>query len=173
MFDLSRHIDAAAQDVQAMIAKAGRQLPPQMPAPPSYQKVNPGDQPVMFLVLLSATLPMSTLNEYAETTIAQRISMVSGVAQVQVFGAARYAVRVDLDPRQLAAYGIGIDEVASAIQNANVSLPTGTMYGSQQTFTVRANGQLLRAQQYGPMIIAYRNGTPVRLDEVARVYDGV
>src|SRR6476660_3642219 len=149
-FDLSRNIDAAAQDVQAMIARAARQLPPQMPSPPSYQKVNPGDQPVLFLVLHSETLPLSMIDEYAESTIAQRISMVSGVAQVNVFGAAKYAVRVDVDPRKLAAHGIGIDEVASAIQNSNVSLPTGTMFGSQQTFTVLANGQLLRAEKYGP-----------------------
>jgi HAE1 family hydrophobic/amphiphilic exporter-1 len=172
-FELSRNIDSAAQDVQAMIARAARQLPPQMPAPPSYQKVNPGDQPVLFLVLRSATLPLPVINEYAESTIAQRISMVSGVAQVQVFGAAKYAVRVDLDPRKLSAHGIGVDEVASAIQNSNVSLPTGTMYGAQQTFTVLANGQLLRADKYGPMIIAYRNGNPVRLAEVAHVYDGI
>src|SRR5439155_835096 len=172
-FDLSRNIDAAAQDVQSMIARAARQLPPQMPAPPSYQKANPSDFPVLFLVLRSATLPLSTVNEYAESTIAQRISMVSGVAQVQVFGQAKYAVRVDLDPRGLAARGIGVDEVAAAVQNANVSLPTGTMYGSQQTFTVLTNGQLLRAQAYGPMIIAYRNGNPVRLDEVAHVFDGI
>ena len=116
-FDLSRNIDAAAQDVQAMIAKTARQLPPQMPAPPSYQKVNPGDQPVMFLVLHSASLPLSAVNEYAESTIAQRISMVNGVAQVNIFGAARYAVRVDVDPRKLAAHGLGIDEVAGAISN--------------------------------------------------------
>src|ERR1700716_4237147 len=101
-FDLSRNLDAAAQDVQAMIAKAARQLPPQMPAPPSYQKVNPGDQPVMFLVLHSATLPLSLVDEYAESTLAQRISMVNGVAQVNVFGAAKYAVRVDVDPQKLA-----------------------------------------------------------------------
>jgi len=172
-FELSRNIDAAAQDVQAMIARAARQLPPQMPAPPSYQKVNPGDQPVLFLVLRSGTLPLPVLNEYAESTIAQRISMVNGVAQVQVFGAAKYAVRVDLDPRKLSAHAIGVDEVASAIQNSNVSLPTGTMYGAEQTFTVLANGQLLRAEKYGPMIIAYRNGNPVRLEEVAHVYDGI
>jgi HAE1 family hydrophobic/amphiphilic exporter-1 len=172
-FDLSRNIDAAAQDVQAMIAKAARQLPPQMPAPPSYQKVNPSDQPVMFLVLRSSTIPLSTINEYAETTIAQRISMVSGVAQVGVYGAARFAVRVDLDPRQLAAYGIGMDEVASAISDANVNLPTGTVYGDDRTFTVLANGKLLKAAAYGPTIIAYRNGNPVRLDEVAHVFDGV
>jgi HAE1 family hydrophobic/amphiphilic exporter-1 len=172
-FDLSRNIDAAAQDVQAMIAKAARSLPPQMPVPPSYQKVNPGDQPVIFLVLHSPTLPLSLINEYAETTIAQRLSMVSGVAQVQVFGAAKYAVRIDIDPRQLAAKGIGIDEVADSIANANVTLPTGTMYGSQQTFTVLANGQLFRADAYGPMIVAYRKGNAVRLDEVAHVYDGI
>jgi hydrophobic/amphiphilic exporter-1 (mainly G- bacteria), HAE1 family len=172
-FELSRNIDAAAQDVQAMIARAARALPPQMPAPPSYQKVNPGDQPVMFLVLRSATLPLPLINEYAESPIAQRISMVSGVAQVQVFGAAKYAVRVDLDPRKLSAHGIGVDEVASAIQSSNVSLPTGTMYGAEQTFTVLANGQLLRASAYGPMIVAYRNGNPVRLAEVAHVYDGI
>ena len=154
-----------------MIARAARQLP-QMPTPPSYNKVNPGDQPVIFLALRSATLPLSTVNEYAET-IGQRISMVSGVAQVQLFGAAKYAVRVDLDPRKLSSRGIGIDEVASAIQNANVNLPTGTMYGPARAFTVLANGQLMRAPAYGPLVIAYRNGNPVRLNEVARVYDGI
>jgi len=172
-FDLSRNIDAAAQDVQAMIAKATRQLPPQMPAPPSYQKVNPGDQPVMFLVIGSPTLPMSQVDEYAESTIAQRISMVSGVAQVNVYGSAKYAVRIDADPRQLAAKGIGIDELASAITNSNVNLPTGTIYGADKTFTVQANGQLMRAAAYAPQIIAYRNGNPVRLNEVAHVYDGI
>ena len=170
-FSLSRDIDAAAADVQAMIARAARQLP-QMPNPPSYNKVNPGDQPVIFLALRSATLPLSTVNEYAET-IGQRISMVSGVAQVQIFGAAKYAVRVDVDPRRLSARGIGIDEVASAIQNANVNLPTGTMYGSERAFTVLANGQLFRAPDYGPLVIAYRNNNPVRLNEVARVYGGI
>jgi HAE1 family hydrophobic/amphiphilic exporter-1 len=171
-FDLDRDIDAAAADVQAMIARAARQLPPQMPSPPSYQKVNPGDQPVIFLSLRSQTLPLSTVNEYAET-ISQRISMVNGVAQVQLFGAARYAVRVDLDPRRLSARGIGIDEVASAIQGSNVNLPTGTMYGPDRAFTVLANGQLMRASAYGPVVVAYRNGNPVRLNEVARVYDGI
>ncbi len=172
-FDLSRNIDAAAQDVQSMIAKAARQLPPQLPTPPSYQKVNPGDQPVLLLVLRSATQQLSTVDEYAESTIAQRISMVSGVAQVQVYGSAKYAVRIDVDPRKLSAHAIGIDEVATAIGNANVNLPTGTVYGPEQTYTVLANGQLLRASAYGPMIIAYRNGNSVRLDEVAHVYDGI
>jgi HAE1 family hydrophobic/amphiphilic exporter-1 len=172
-FDLSRNIDAAAQDVNSMIAKTARQLPPQMPTPPSYQKVNPGDQPVLFLVLRSATLPMSTVDEYAESTIAQRISMVSGVAQVNVFGAAKYAVRIDADPDKLAAHGVGLDELATAISNNNVNLPTGTIYGPDKTFVVQANGQLMRASAYGPMIVAYRNGNPVRLDEIARVYDGI
>ncbi len=171
-FSLNRNIDAAAQDVQSMIARAARQLPPQMPSPPSYQKVNPGDQPVIFLSLRSATLPLSTVNEYAET-IGQRISMVSGVAQVNVFGAAKYAVRVDVDPRRLSSRGIGIDEVASAIQGANVNLPTGTMYGPDRAFTVLADGQLMRAAAYAPIVLAYRNGNPVRLNEVARVYDGI
>jgi HAE1 family hydrophobic/amphiphilic exporter-1 len=172
-FDLNRNIDAAAQDVQAMIAKSSRQMPPQMPAPPSYQKVNPSDQPVMFLVLRSDTLLPSTVTEYAETTLAQRISMVEGVAQVQIYGAARYAVRVDLNPQQLAAYGIGMDEVSAAIANANANLPTGTMYGADKTFVVLANGRLMRAAGYAQTIIAYRNGRPVHLDEVAHVYDGV
>ena len=171
-FDLSRNIDAAAQDVQAMIGRASRALPPQMPAPPSYQKSNPGDQSALVLVISSATLPMSVLDEYGQQTIAQRISMVTGVAQVDLFGSQKYAVRIDVDPRQLAARSIGIDEVANAISNANANLPTGTIYG-EKTFVVQANGQLLKAAAYGPTILAYRNGNPVRLDEVAHVYDGV
>ena len=172
-FDLARNIDAAAQDVQSMIARAARSLPPQMPAPPSYQKVNPADSPVAILVLESATLPLSTLDEYAQSTIGQRLSMINGVAQVNVMGSQKYAVRIDIDPRALAAKGIGIDEVATAIQNANVNVPTGSISGAEQSFVVQTNGQLLRAAAYGPTIVSYRNGTPVRLDEVARVYDGV
>jgi hydrophobic/amphiphilic exporter-1 (mainly G- bacteria), HAE1 family len=172
-FDLSRNIDAASQDVQTMIARATRQLPPQMPSPPSYQKVNPGDFPVMFLVMRSATLPLSTVNEYADSNVAQRISMVSGVAQVQVFGPQKYAVRIDVDPRKLSAHGIGIDEVVTAVQASNVNLPTGTMSGRERTFTVLADGQLLNAASYAPMVIAYRNNNPVRLGDVAKVYDGV
>ena len=171
-FDLSRDIDAAAQDVQSMIGRAARQLPPQMPAPPSYQKVNPGDQPIFYVVLSSATLPLVKIDEYAQQTVAQRISMVSGVAQVDVQGSQKYSVRIDVDPRQLAARAIGIDEVAAAVSSANVNLPTGNIYGDK-TFVVQANGQLMRAAAYGPTIIAYRNGNPVRLEEVAHVYDGV
>src|SRR5688500_9484871 len=171
-FDLSRNIDAAAQDVQSMIGRASRQLPPQMPSPPSYQKVNPADQSIFFIILRSPTLPLSTLDEIAQSTIGQRISMVNGVAQVNVFGSQKYAVRIDVDPRELASRSIGIDEVASSIQNANSNLPTGTIYG-EKTFTVQTNGQLMRASAYGPTIIAYRGGNPVRLDEVAHVYDGI
>jgi HAE1 family hydrophobic/amphiphilic exporter-1 len=172
-FDLSRNIDAAAQDVQAMISRATRALPPQMPAPPSVQKVNPADTPVMFLLLGSSTLSMSAVDEYAQSTIAQRISTVKGVAQVNVMGSQKYAVRIDVDPRELAARGIGIDEVASAVQNANVSLPTGVVEGPKQSFVVESNGQLLRASGYQAVIVTYRNGNPVRLHEIAHVFDGV
>ncbi len=172
-FDLDRDIDAAAQDVQAMIGRASRSLPPQMPSPPSYQKVNPGDQPVLFLALRSSTLPLSVVDEYAQQLVAQRISTVKGVAQVDIPGSQKYAVRVDVDPRQLAARSIGIDEVAMAISNANGNLPTGNIYADDRTFVVQTNGQLLRASAYEPTIVAYRNGNPVRLHEVARVYDGV
>jgi hydrophobic/amphiphilic exporter-1 (mainly G- bacteria), HAE1 family len=172
-FDLSRDIDAAAQDVQTMIARATRQLPPQMPSPPSYFKVNPGDYPVMMLVMRSPTLPLSTVNEYADSNVSQRISTVNGVAQVNVFGPQKYAVRIDVDPRKLSAHGIGIDEVVNAVQTSNVNLPTGAMSGRERIFTVLADGQLLNASAYAPMVIAYRNGNPVRLGDVARVYDGV
>jgi len=171
-FDLSRNIDAAAQDVQSMIGRTARALPPQMPAPPSYQKANPGDQSVILLVLRSATLPLSMIDEYAQQTIAQRLSMLDGVAQVDVFGSQKYAVRIDVDPRELASKSIGIDEIASAVSSANSNVPTGTIYG-EKTFVVQANGQLMRASAYGPTIVAYRKGNPVRLDEVAHVYDGV
>ena len=172
-FNLSRNIDAAAQDVQAMIAKAARLLPQDMPSPPTYQKVNPADQPIIYLALSSPTLPLSTVDEYAETTMAQRISMISGVAQVQVFGSQKYAVRAQLDPRALASRGIGIDEVANAVANANVELPTGTLQGSTKSFTIQASGQLMDAAAYRPIIVAYRNGNPVRLQELGRVVDSV
>ncbi|MBI5407302.1 MAG: efflux RND transporter permease subunit [Nitrospirae bacterium] len=172
-FNLSRDIDAAAQDVQAMIAKASRQLPADMPSPPSYQKVNPADQPVLYLALSSPTLPLSKVNEYADTFIGQRISMISGVAQVQIFGSQKYAVRVQVDPNSLASRGIGIDEVASAIQQANVNLPTGTLDGTHRMFTIQTEGQLTGASAYSPIIVTYRNGMPVRLNEVGRVIDGV
>src|SRR5215472_1079528 len=172
-FTLDRNIDAAAQDVQAMIAKTLSQLPPEMPTPPSYQKVNPADQPVLYLALSSATMRLSDVDEAAQTTVAQRLSMVSGVAQVQVFGTQKYAVRVQLDPRKLAVHQIGIDDVYGAINNANVNLPTGTLFGHSTAYTVQATGQLLKAAEYRPLIVTYRNGSPVRLDEVGTVFDSV
>ena len=172
-FNLNRNIDAAAQDVQAMIAKAARLLPQDMPTPPTYQKVNPADQPIIYLALSSPTLPLSAVDEYAETTMAQRISMISGVAQVQVFGSQKYAVRAQLDPRALASRGIGIDEVANAVANGNVNLPTGTLQGATKSFTIQTGGQLMDAAAYRPLIVAYRNGNPVRLQELGRVIDSV
>jgi HAE1 family hydrophobic/amphiphilic exporter-1 len=163
-FNLSRDIDGAAQDVQAMIAKAAKQLPPEMPTPPSYQKVNPADQPVIYLALSSPTLPLSAVNEYADTLMAQRISMVSGVAQVQIYGSQKFAVRAQLDPRALASRRIGIDEVTDALAKGNVNLPTGTLWGKDKAFTVQATGQLYDAAAYRPLIVAYRGGSPVRLN---------
>lgn len=172
-FDLSRDIDAAAQDVQAAISRASRQLPQNMPAPPSFQKVNPADQPVIYLAVSSPTLPLFMVNEYADTVVSQRISMIAGVAQVQVLGAQKYAVRAQLDPKALASRRIGIDEVSTSLSNANVNLPTGTLDGRHQAFTIQASGQLYNAAAYRPVIIAYRNGSPVRLEELGRVIDSV
>ncbi len=163
-FDLSRDIDSAAQDVQSMIARAARSLPPGMPSPPSYQKVNPADQPILFLTLSSSTMPMSLVDQYAESVLAQRLSMVSGVAGVNVFGAQKFAVRIDVDPTQLASRQIGIDQVAQAIAGANVNRPTGTLYGPKRNFVVQTSGQLMAAEEYRPIPVAYRNGSPVRLE---------
>src|ERR1035437_2041721 len=172
-FNLSRDIDAAAQDVQAAISRAGHNLPADMPSPPSFRKVNPADQPVLFLSLTTSTLPLSTLDQYAETIIAQRISMVNGVAQVQVYGSQKYAVRIQADPQALAARGIGIDELEAAIRSQNVNLPTGVLIGPYKSFTVQANGQLMRAADYRELIVTYRNGLPVRLRELGSVLDSV
>ena len=172
-FVLDRDIDAAAQDVQAAISRAGKNLPQEMPTPPSFQKVNPADQPILFIALTSPTLSMYELDEYAENMIAQRISQVSGVAQVQVNGSQKYAVRVKADPNALASRGIGIDEVAAALRSANSNAPTGALWGSNRTYTVESSGSILRAEGYRPVIVAYRNGQPVRLDEVANVINGV
>jgi HAE1 family hydrophobic/amphiphilic exporter-1 len=172
-FSLNRNIDAAGQDVQAAIAKATAQLPPELPTPPVYQKVNPADQPVLYLALTSDTLPLSTVDEYGQTLMAQRISMVNGVAQVQVFGTQKYAVRIQLDPKALASRGLGINEVGDAVKNANVNIPTGTLYGPRQAVTVQATGQLTNAAAYQPLIVAYRGGKPVRLEELGRAIDSV
>jgi HAE1 family hydrophobic/amphiphilic exporter-1 len=172
-FALDRNIDAAAQDVQTAIARVVRQLPPDMPAPPSFQKVNPAEGSILILTLTSATLPLPDINEYAETAISQRISMVKGVAQVNIFGAQKRAVRVDVNPLALAARELSFDDLTTAIQRANVNRPTGTLYSQERSLSVKANGQLTTAAEFGPVIVSYRNGNPVRLNEVAHVFEGV
>jgi HAE1 family hydrophobic/amphiphilic exporter-1 len=172
-FDLSRNIDAAAQDVQTAIASAVRQLPPGLPNPPTLKKVNPADQPIIYLRVSSDTLPLSQVNEFADTSIAQRLSTISGVAQVLVTGEQKYAVRAQLDPSALATRGISIDDIASALQTGNSNLPVGTIYGVHQTLTVQANGQLTNADAYKQLIVAYRNGAPVHLSDLGDVIDSV
>jgi HAE1 family hydrophobic/amphiphilic exporter-1 len=172
-FSLERNIDAAAQDVQAAISKAARQLPQDMPNPPSYRKVNPADSPILYLSLSSPTLPLSQVNEYADTIISPRISIIKGVAQVLVYGSQKYAVRVQLDPRALAIRKIGTDEVASALARWNVNLPTGGLQGDRQAFTIQATGQLYNAEAFKPLIVTYRNDSPVRLQDIAQVTDSV
>ncbi len=171
-FTLDRSIDAAAQDVQAAISKTMRELPPGI-VPPSLTKTNPADEPFLYLNLRSKTLPLSALDEYGQTVLGQRISTISGVAQVTIFGTQKYAARIQLDPRALAARGIGIDEVAAAASQGNVNLPTGVLWGANTAYTLKADGQLANAAQFGELIVAYRNGNPVRLRDVGHVRDDV
>ncbi len=171
-FTLDRDIDGAAQDVQAAISKTLRQLPTGI-LPPSYQKVNPADQPIIYYALSSKTLSLSALDEYAETFIAQRLSTVDGVAQVNVYGAAKYAVRIQLDPKALATRALGIDEVAAGVAAGNVNLPTGVLWGPHRAYTVQANGQLQDAAEFRALVVTYRNGAPVRLQDVGQVLDDV
>ncbi len=172
-FDLDRKIDGAAVDVQTAIAAAMPLLPPGMPAPPSFRKVNPADSPIFFLTLTSKTLPMNKVDEYAETTIAQRLSMIPGVAQVMVMGAQKYAVRVKVNPDRLASRGIGFNQIAQALQGWNVNQPVGTIWGDKQAMNIQANGQLMNAEEFADQIIAYRNNSPVRLRDLATVVDSV
>jgi HAE1 family hydrophobic/amphiphilic exporter-1 len=172
-FNLNRSIDAAAQDIQAAIANASRKLPAEMTSPPSYRKVNPGAAAVLQLTLTSASLPLSTLNEYAEINIGQRLSTLSGVAQINIFGPQKFAVRVQVDPDLLAIRGIGLDEVQKALAAASSTTPVGALSGPQKAATLQADTQPTRAAGYEPLIIAYRNGAPVRLSDVARVIDSV
>src|SRR6185503_9018914 len=172
-FDLSRKIDEAAQDIQAAIARAEGRLPPGMPSPPSYQKVNPAEQPILYLAMRSSTLPAYTVDEYAETLLARRISVINGVSSVQIYGGQKYAVRVQVDPQKLAAYGVGIDDVQRAIQQGNTNLPGGRVEGYSQAFTLKSTGQLLDAAAYRPLIVAYKNGVPIRLNQVGNVIDDV
>jgi HAE1 family hydrophobic/amphiphilic exporter-1 len=172
-FELDRNLDGAALDVQAAIVTAQGRLPTGMPTPPTFRKVNPADMPILNLTLSSPTLPLSAIDEYGETMMAQRISMIDGVAQVFVYGAQKFAVRVQLDPSLMASRNIGIDDVEVALGAHNVNLPTGTLWGPRQAYTVQATGQLDSAAAYRPVIVAYRNGRPVRLEELGRVIDSV
>jgi hydrophobe/amphiphile efflux-1 (HAE1) family protein len=172
-FDLSRDIDAAAQDVQAAISRAGGNLPTNMPTPPSYQKVNPAEQPILYIAISSKTMSLSHLDEYAETMMARRISMVSGVARVRVFGAQKFAVRVQADPEKLAARQVDLEEVRTALANGSVNLPAGSLYGFSKAYTVESNSQLTSAPQFARLIVTYRNGSPVHLDELGNVLDSV
>src|ERR671921_1923496 len=172
-FDLSRNLDGAAVDVQAAITQGSRLLPQGMPTPPTFTKVNPADQPILYLALTSKQLPLYSLDEYAETRIAQRISMISGVAQVAVLGAQKYSVRVQMDPFKLATRQIGLNEVEAALRNWNVNLPTGTINGPRRAFTLQASGQLTSANAYKPVIVTYRNNSPVHLSDLGEVVDSV
>ena len=170
-FTLDRDIDGAAVDVQTAIAEAMPLLPPGMPTPPSFRKTNPADQPILFMNLTSNTQELSQLDEYGETTMAPRVSMVDGVSQVQVFGQHKYAVRVQLDPDKLAAKNVGLNEVATALNNWNVNVPTGTLFGPRTAYNVQVNGQLMNAAAYRPLVVSWRNGAPIRLEDVANVVD--
>ncbi len=171
-FSLDRDVEAAAQDVNAAIGKTLPFLPSTI-LPPNYHKQNPAAAPILNIALTSNVMPMTQVDEYAETTIAQRLSMVEGVAQVGVWGTAKYAVRVQLDPAELATKNIGVSQVAAAIRNNNVMLPTGVLYGKEHTLTLQATGQLNNASDFRQLIIAYKNGAAVRLGDVANVLDDI
>src|ERR1044071_485493 len=161
-FELDRKLDGAAVDVQAAITQSSRMLPQGMPTPPTFTKVNPADQPVLYIALTSPTLPLWTLDEYAETRIAQRISMISGVAQVQVLGAQKYAVHAQMDPHALASRQIGMNEIETALKSWNVNLPTGAIIDPGRAFAWQATGQLLTAARYRTLVIPYRGVSQVR-----------
>ncbi len=171
-FNLNRDIDAAAQDVQTAISQTLRRLPEGMD-PPTLRKINPADAPIMFLALTAKTLPLPALDEFADTHIAQRFSMINGVAQVQVFGSQRYAVRVFLDPEAMSKRGLGLERVVGAIQNANSNLPSGVLQGTSRDFTVKSSATLQRAENFNSLIVAYKDGMPVRLSDVGRAVDGI
>ncbi|MFP5221571.1 MAG: efflux RND transporter permease subunit [Acidobacteriota bacterium] len=165
-FELNRNIDGAGSDVQTAISAASGYLPPNLPNPPTYQKVNPADVPVLYIGMRSATLPLYKLTEFAKTFVSQRISMSSGVAQVLIFGDQTYSPRVRLDPDKLAAYNLSINQVADAIQAENVNLPTGSLYGQVKLFTIKAGGMLMNAKHYLNQIVAWRGSKPIRISDV-------
>ncbi|MEG4865573.1 MULTISPECIES: efflux RND transporter permease subunit [unclassified Microcoleus] len=172
-FNLSHNIDDAAQDVESAISSASGQMPNDLPNPPTYSKVNPADGPILYLYLTSPTLPLSEVDSYAQSYLAQKLSTINGVAQVQIYGSQKYAARIQLDPQQLAARQIGIDKVQTAIQQGNVNLPTGSLSGSHKNFAVQTNGQLKDAAAFRRLIVTYKNGQPVYLEQLGRVVDSV
>jgi len=172
-FKLDRNLDGAAQDVQSAISTALRKLPPNMPTPPSLRKVNPADTPIMFMGLRSDTLPTSKVDEYAETLLARQLSTLDGVAQVNVYGAQKFAVRIQADPAALASRQIGVDQLVNAIAASNVNVATGTLNGPTRQSVIHANGQLMNAAEFAPQVVTYRDGAPVRFRDVARVIDSV
>jgi len=172
-FNLDRNIDAAAQDVQAAISSAAKQLPNDLPSPPSYRKVNPADAPIFYISLTSDTLPLYTVDYYAETIMAERLSMLPGIAQVQVYGSQQYAVRVQVDPVKMAANNIGLDQVSNIINSSNVNLPTGALYGKDIYSSIRAPGQLQNAKEYNDLILTYRDGNPLFLKNIGKAIDSV
>ncbi|MGO4738769.1 efflux RND transporter permease subunit [Bosea sp. 2KB_26] len=172
-FDLNRNIDGAALDVQAALSATARRLPPELPSPPSFRKVNPADQPVLFMVLTSATKPLYEVHEFGENILQQQISQLPGVAQVNIFGAQKYAVRVQVNPDAVSARGLALSDVRNAIAAANSNSPVGTLNGENQRLTLGATGQMERAAEYGNLIISQKNGVPIRLEDVAQVYDSV
>jgi hydrophobic/amphiphilic exporter-1 (mainly G- bacteria), HAE1 family len=172
-FELDRDIDAAAQDVQAAISSTTRRLPPDMPSPPTFRKVNPADFPILFIAVFSDTLPLSTVNRYAQDVVARRIATVPGVAEVVVQGAQKYAVRIELDPRELTSRGIGVAQIQDAIREANSTLPTGVIEGPDRSYTVEASGALENAAEFRDIIVAFKDGAPVRLGELGQVTDSV
>jgi HAE1 family hydrophobic/amphiphilic exporter-1 len=172
-FALDRNLDGAAQDVQSAISAATRNLPKALPQPPTFRKVNPADIPILFLAMRSKTLKPSEVDEYAETLLARQISTIEGVAQVSVFGSAKYAVRIQADPSALATRQIGIDKLVAAVASANVNLATGALNGATQSTVIHTGGQLNNAAEFNNQIVTYQNGSPVRLKDVARVIDGL
>src|SRR5437588_1801872 len=172
-FDLNRNIDGAALDVQTALTVAARKLPVEMTIPPSFKKVNPGDFPILYISLVSPTLPLSAVNEFGEITLAQQISQLRGVAQVLVFGAQKFAVRVQVDPVAAAARNISLDDIRNVVSKANSNTPVGTLNGPKQSMTLTASGAMTKAEEYRKVVVAYRNGAPVHLDEIGRVVDSV
>src|SRR5438034_3731659 len=173
LFNLNRNIDGAALDVQTALTVAQRRLPVEMTVPPSFRKVNPGESPVVFLNARSNTLPLSTVDEYAETVLAQQMSQIPGVATVDVYGSQKFAVRVQVDPVAAAARNISLDEIRRVLISTNSNSPVGTLYGPQKNVTLLATGAMRRAAEYRDVIIAWRNGAPVKLQEIARIIDSV